>query len=286
MDFSLEKLTKDLKKAAYTLSRDEAAFLVDSYYNMQKLRMATGAQSRELLDASKPHEVLAWFNRNNEGLEKQVAKELDVYSNRFVLGRWARSQYGIGPVIAAGLLATIDFQKLDETGKEIWRCETCGDIWRFAGLDPTSKWEKGQKRPHNAFLKTLCWKIGESFLKTINREEDVYGHVLMARKEWETARNEAFAYREQAAEILKRVPTHKQKAVYATGMLPAGHILQRSKRYAVKLFLSHFHHVGYSLKFGVEPPKPYILNQPNHTHFITPPNWPMIEDVSGLDLLP
>src|SRR5271157_4588222 len=106
-DFTLEKLTKDLKQAANILSKDEARFLVDDFYGMQDQRMRTGMQARELAEDQKPHDLLAWFNRNSDGLENQIKKALDAYSNRFVLGRWARSQYGIGPVLTAGLLATI-----------------------------------------------------------------------------------------------------------------------------------------------------------------------------------
>jgi hypothetical protein len=262
----LEKLTKDLKHAAATLTKTEARFLVDSYYQMQDSRIRTGGQIREMLEANEPHVVLGWFNRQADGLEDEIQKALDAYSNNFVLGRWARSQYGIGPVIAAGLLAHIDIEK----------AKTAGAIWKFAGLDPTTTWGKGQKRPWNADLKVLCWKIGDSFLKQSGRPNDVYGHVLMQRKEYETAMNEQFAYRDQAAAILKAVPNHKQASIYKTGKLPPGQILSRAKRYATKLFLAHYHHVAFELKYKTAPPKPYILTQPGHVHFLAPPNWPMV----------
>ena len=37
-------------------------------------------------------------------------------------------------------------------------------------------------RPWNAKLKTLCWKIGESFVKVSNNPQDVYGHIYAERK--------------------------------------------------------------------------------------------------------
>jgi hypothetical protein len=166
-------------------------------------------------------------------------------------------------VLAAGLLAHIEIDK----------APTAGGIWRFAGLDPTAIWEKGQKRPHCGALKVLAWKIGQSFLKQSGRELDKYGHVLMERKEYETLKNERGDYAAQAVEILKRVPSHKQKAIYATGKLSPGHLLSRASRYSVKLFLSHYHHVAYELRFGTPPPKPYIIAHGGHTHFLAPPNW-------------
>jgi hypothetical protein len=68
-------------------------------------------------------------------------------------------------------------------------------------------------------------------------------------------------------------------------MLPPARIQLRSQRYAVKLFLSHFHHVFYEMTFNKPPPLPYVLSEQAHvafpelavhTHFLAPPNWPMI----------
>ena len=54
-------------------------------------------------------------------------------------------------------------------------------------------------------------------------------------------------------------------------LLPPGRIHARARRYAVKLFVSHLHHVMYEAEFGTPPPKPYIFTRPEHTHFIAPP---------------
>jgi hypothetical protein len=262
------KLTKDLKLAARTLSDDEARFLVDAYYAMQEDRIRAGHQHRALTEAGEPADVMTWLMQQRESLERQVARALDAYSESLPVGAWARSITGIGPVIAAGLLAHIDITK----------APTVGHIWRYAGLDPTQSWEKGQKRPWNARLKTLCWKIGESFVKVSGNEKDIYGKVYKERKEIETARNEAMAFADQAALILtkKKFSADTQaKKFYEQGMLPPGHIHARAKRYAVKLFLSHLHHVWWEIQTGEKPPKPYVITHMGHAHYIAPPNWPM-----------
>lgn len=110
------------------------------------------------------------------------------------------------------------------------------------------------RRPHNATLKTICWKIGESFNKL---PESHYGIVLRNRKVYEHEKNERGEYAEQAARVLKRAPNHAQKSVYKQGKLPDGHIHARAKRYAVKLFLAEFHAEAYRQKYGCEPPLPY-----------------------------
>jgi len=131
------------------------------------------------------------------------------------------------------------------------------------------------KRPYNADLKLICWKAGESFVKTSNRTDDIYGHVYAARKVLEIQRNEAGDFKEQADAKVGKVgrSTDAYKS-YSIGQLPPAHIHARAKRYAVKLFLAHWHHVAYELEYGTPPPKPYILNQEGHTHYMAPPNWP------------
>lgn len=256
----LKRLTRDLAKASVTLSPSEARFLVDAYYTMQEDRKRSYNQERALQEANEPHTVITWFAEQAETLEKQVARALDVYSDANPVGKWMREIDGIGPIISAGLLAHIDITK----------APTVGHIWRFAGLDPTSKWEKGQKRPHNAALKTLCWKIGESFVKVKGKPTDYYGKVYAERRELEGKKNDAGDYAEQAKAMVTARPTHKQIATYKEGKLPDGHLHSRAKRYAVKLFLSHLHEV-WRKQEGLEVPLPYPIAHLGHVHKKEPP---------------
>lgn len=132
------------------------------------------------------------------------------------------------------------------------------------------------KRPWNADLKLICWKAGESFVKTSNHPKDIYGHIYAERKLLELQKNENGDYKEQADAKAGKVgrSTDAYKA-YSVGKLPPAHIHARAKRYAVKMFLAHWHHVAYELEYGTPPPKPYIIDQGGHTHYIAPPNWPM-----------
>lgn len=262
----LQRLSRDLKEAARTLSPNEARYLVDSYYQIQEYRKASDNQVRAMSESTEPHQVLTWLASNSEVLENQIRRALDAWSDEQAAGKWAKSITGIGPVISAGLLAHIDITK----------APTVGHIWRFAGLDPTLKWEKGQKRPFNASLKVLCWKIGESFVKVSNHKADFYGKFYQRRKELETERNEAGQFAEQAAAKLEKFKIGKTTdayAAYSIGKLPPAHIHSRAKRYAVKLFLAHYHHVAYRCHFGVDPPKPYVISILGHADYIAPPNF-------------
>jgi hypothetical protein len=264
---AVTRLTRDLVRASVTLSDDEARYLVDAYYLMQEARKRTNNQI--LAMKAEPHTVIAWFADQNETLENQIKRALDSYSDGHPVGEWLKSLFGIGPVIAAGLLAHIDIEQ----------APTVGHIWRYAGLDPTSKWEKGTKRPWNASLKTLCWKTGQSFMKFSNNEECVYGQVYRLRKTYEIARNDGGLNAERSAQILQSKKFDKKTdafKAYSEGKLPPAHVDAQARRYAVKLFLAHLHMVWYWVKFQKVAPKPYAIAHMNHTHMISPPNLDVV----------
>lgn len=262
---TIHRLDKDLRVAARALGAAQARYMVSAYYIHQEQRKRTEAQVRALEAAGEPSDLIGWQAAQSRVLEKQIVVSLDLYTENHPVGGWMRSIYGIGPVLAAGLLAHID----------ITRTPTAGHIWQFAGIagDNQRKWEKGQRRPFNAELKVLCWKVGQCFMKFSNRDECYYGGVYRARKEYETRKNEAGEYAAIASEAAKRVgkSTEAYKA-YAAGKLPAGHIDARSRRYAVKLFLSHLHHEWYTIHYGKEPPNPYPIAMLGHAHYIAPPS--------------
>lgn len=278
----VEKLNRDLRKGAATLGVEEARYFVDVYYSMQNYRIAAANQQRALTTTGEPSEFVAWFNGQLDTLENQIRTLLDKWSAAQPMGEWSRNVIGIGPVIAAGLLAHLDVK----------RAPTAGAVWRFAGLDPTAKWLKGQKRPWNASLKRLCWLIGESFVKVSGNKRDQYGKLYLERKAYETAKNEKGDYAEQAAAALARMKNKRERravdvpdgteppadpaevkryrALLEAGKLPPAALHERSKRWAVKLFLAHYHEVAYVNHYGHPPPLPYPIAHLGHTHLIKP----------------
>ena len=264
----LDQLTDAVRREASTMGAQEVRFLVDTYYQMQERRKTSASQTRSLRQADEPIALVDHFEKQDAYSEKKIRQMLQAYAEGKREASWAMSIRGIGPVLAAGLAAHID----------IAMAPTVGHIWRFAGLDPTLEWNKREKRPWNAKLKTLCWKIGESFVKVSNRDDDIYGKVYAARKRVEEERNEAELFADQAKAKLEKQKIGKDTEAYkaySKGKLPPAHIHARAKRYAVKLFLAHYHHVAYEVAYGEAPPKPYIMTQPGHVHYIAPPNWPM-----------
>ena len=262
---AVQKLSRDLRAAAKLMGVREARYFVDTYYDLQDYRIAAANQQRKLLESEQPSDFISWLNAQLAVLEGQIKAVLDKWSMAQPMGEWSRNIVGIGPVISSGLIANIDITK----------APTVGHIWRFAGLDPTVKWAKGQKRPWNASLKRLCWLMGESFVKVSGHKDDVYGKLYLERKAYEQKRNDNGDLAAFAAERLKQAKAKKLDAgliaVFESGKLPAMALHERAKRWAVKLFLSAYHEAAYRLHYGTEPPLPYPIAHLNHSHKIPAP---------------
>lgn len=306
----VEKLSKNfvLAKAA-DMTPETARELVDMYYRYQENRKRSNNQifafeegddqPRYVDGGKKPDEFLEHFARVFIDLECEIKGIMDVYTMNHPVGRWLRSHYGVGPVISAGILAHIDIEM----------APTAGAIWKFAGLDPTVKWEKGQKRPWNAKLKVLFWKLGQCLLKFANHPDCYYGHIYQRAKLDYILKNSEGKYAEQAKFDLEsgkyRKKAYSDDTVSVSdddgnnedegnnktskqdetedgfkraefylkqGKLPPAQIDARARRYAVKIFISHLHQVWYEWHFKKPAPVPFILTKPDHTHFIAPPS--------------
>lgn len=261
----VHRLSKDIKTAISSVGIDEARYLVDTYYQLQHERITADARIRAVQE--EPHALLDWLSSQFTTLENQIKYCLDKFSDNFEAGVWAKSQIGIGPVITAGLLANIDPQ----------HCSHAAKIWRYAGLAPHYDWKKGEKRPYNARLKTLCaYKAGESFVKTCNHPEAFYGKIYKQRKELETLRNDNLEFADQAKAKLEKFNIGKTTEAYkhySIGKLPPAHIHARARRVAVKLFVSHFAQVYFETTTGKPASLPYAIEYLEHDDYQAPPGY-------------
>ena len=188
------------------------------------------------------------------------------------------SIYGIGPIISAGLLAHLDVKKAD----------TPGNFLSFAGMiDPKRQpWEKKQKRPWNAKLKTLVTvRMGETFVKFSGQDKCVYGKLYAKKKRSLINQNANGEFSKHALERSKDVD--KKTIAYqwysgqypgsrmggdfflltlpqreslmkkcrveegaGTPMLPPAHVHARARRYVAQMVLSHLHYVMYEDYYG------------------------------------
>lgn len=277
-DFPMWKnFSKDIRSLYVTFDQNSVRELVSTYYRIQTDRIAIAAQARELKEAGSPSELAEYLSDQLKYMESSLIKPFQHFIETFKVGRWAVSQYGIGPVITAGLISNIDITK----------AHTAGSVWRYAGMDPTVVWEKGQKRPWNAELKVLTWKVGQSFMKFSGRDQCFYGKLYLQDKDRRKAINESGGYAKRAEHILqtKKFRQNATRKKLEQGMLSDAHIDAQARRFAAKIFLSHFHTVWYEDYHTqlngtpVRAPRPYIIEHGGHSHMIEIPNY--VQAVSG-----
>jgi hypothetical protein len=103
---------------------------VDAYYSLQGYRIRSSNQAQALEAHDEPNRLTTWLGERYWQLEQQIRRVLDAYSLAQPVARWARANRGIGPVLAAGLLAHLDADPP----------ATVGAWWRFQGYDPTIQW--------------------------------------------------------------------------------------------------------------------------------------------------
>jgi len=264
-------LSKDVRALAVNFDRSSVRELVSLYYRLQDNRVASAAQTRELKKSGSPYELMEYLSVQLATMEKSLKYPLQRFAESYEVGNWAMSQYGIGPVITAGLISHIDID----------RAPTAGSVWRYAGVDPTIKWEKNQKRPFNAELKTLVWKIGQSFMKFSNKDECFYGKLYKQDKERRIAMNEAGDFADKAKAILAAKEWKRDNVTrrrLKDGFLPDGQIDAQARRFAAKIFLSHFHAVWFEDHHNEPAPTPYTIAHMEHVHEIKIPNYIPLKD--------
>lgn len=193
------------------------------------------------------------------------------------IAQWLLSIPGIGPKHAAVLISKFDIEK----------APTAGHFWSYIGWTGEPKYRKrGEKITWNPELRSRCYLISDSFIKTKSRPQDVYGHIYQAQKDKYLQKNEEGGFAEAAKNSLEREkakknPSKEVMKANEEGKLTLLHIDNMARRYAVKLFLAHFHDVWYYTHFNTLPPNPYPIVHLGHAHVIEPPNL----DVVGIDKL-
>jgi len=273
----VKKLAKDLIAAGETLSDKQSRYIVDMYFSVQRTLASIKLQLTSAEKAGEPRQFIEWLKKTFTRFKNVLAATLHKYAERSVTGRWMLAQYGIGPVISAGILAHVDFDRMS-TDKYV------GPIWRYAGLDPTVEWKgRGHRRPWNGRLRVICWYAGQAFMKFAKRPECYYGQLYLKRLEYETRKNENGDYADQAREKLEQAKKHRKNTsrmdsamkVWESGKLTEPHLKARARRHSVKLFLSHFHMVEYFTRYDEWPPEPFIVAhaKPQHNDLVYPPGF-------------
>lgn len=198
----------------------------------------------------------------------------DIYSNSSVTGRWLKSIKFFGSL---GVFVLMSYG-----GEHIksGRFKTAGALWHYYGLTPSYSIKervlKYKKMPKSMreYLFYLRYSIKY-------KDMSIYSDIYRMRLTYEIQRNESGGnapYLENYAKVAsvgRDIPENLKKFIQE-GKMPVYFLTNRATKYAVKVFLSHFHHVLYYETFKKLPPKPYVLDHISKSHEMRDqiPNWP------------
>lgn len=182
----LAKISKEVKESVVSVTRNEARFLVDTYYQVQHSRIVADNQIRAIVTSADDQDqeiplALQWVSKNMRNQEEQIKKMLDAYVKSVPVGKWCIATKGIGPVLAAGCLSYFDIKKVNHYNQ----------FWSYAGLnDYNNPWlgtEKANKiiKEIYAFLEgrdkevfEACGELDDKKLKKLFKpyaKEPFYG---------------------------------------------------------------------------------------------------------------
>jgi hypothetical protein len=126
---------------------------VEIYYDIQDTRIRTFNRLRTV------GEVHGVQKKHLKDLEKELSSFIGDVIKDHPMATYLLEIKGIGVVLTGGILAYFDPYKADHIS----------GFWKYAGLHveggKAPKRKRGKKIEYNPKVKTLCWKIADSFIK-------------------------------------------------------------------------------------------------------------------------
>lgn len=185
------------------------------------------------------HYIEQWMTKF-QLLEDELDSSIKDLADDFPIVEYMCRVKGVGKTLALKTVVMID----------IHRADTISALWRYAGYavinGEREKPVKGEKLHYNIRLKTTCYLIGSSFLRSGSPYRDIYDK---AREEYES--------REDWTKL------HKHNA---------------AMRKMIKVWLSHLWLVWRKLE-GLPVSDPWIVAENNHHRLYTPEEFGWYDEI-------
>lgn len=226
------------------VNRGDLKKLVSMYYDVQDIRIRTVNRMRRLnVDYNLDPEFLKKFELLIADRIRELIKDEPIYTE------FLSKIKGLGPVLSGAIIAYFDPSK----------AEHVSSFWKYAGLHVVNgeapRRTRGRKTEWNPKVKTLCWKIGMSFLKA---KTPFYSDLYYEFKDYENNKLN------NPIENYKNCPLWQEGRCKAKGT-PAckQHIHLRALRKMVKRFLSDLWIKWRKLE-GLPVTEPYVIDVLKH----------------------
>lgn len=236
------KNLNDLEFFSKNIKEDTVFNITDAYWELRFQRKLLQKSIGEH-ENGEDKVLLQYLENQMLNLEAGFKVSIKTYCQEFEVGRWALSQYGVGPLTVARLLRYIDVTK----------ARTHEQLWAYAGLAPKS----GPAQTYNSSLKDTCVDLGRLFIRYAEKDECYYGQLFKT----ELARRIELNDKGMYADLLRDESqlSHKNSSQNVSTKLSLDRLRAQAQRYAVKIFLVHWYSTEYKHTYGQE----YITNNKN-----------------------
>ncbi len=236
---------------------DKALVLANALYFIQKGRVSAQVRQSHLARHDKKCDLTEEVEARFDTFEAWLNEQVEDFVKCHPAYPWFSKVKGIGNLNIGKVISLVDIEKADKISR----------LWRYAGFacDSDGKAErpkKGEKLHFNKVLKSMCWRLGKSLIRTKGPYYDFY--------------------KKQKAEITQRLkdggievipsaelPKEDGKHVEKDGYFGLGHVDNMAFRKMVKLFLSHLW-LEWRKAEGLPISMPYAHAIKGHSSFIKP----------------
>jgi len=155
--------TMEIVEHLKELKNSDLRVLTETYYDIQKLRTSSENRLRTYMDAGllryvDMDEVVKYLRKAEKESAREIEKEV---SKHPLWTEWLKDVKGVGEVMAGGLIAWID---------DIGKFRTISKLWKYSGLAPGQRKERGQRVNYNPKMKSHLWRVGMQLLKAKNKK--------------------------------------------------------------------------------------------------------------------
>ena len=175
-------------------------------------------------------QMLERWHKRFDDLEKEIDQDITQMVDGILLVELMTEVKGVGKILAAQVISMIDIE----------RAGTVSALWRYSGYGvidgKREKLTKGEAAHHNKRLKTSCYKVGSSFLKSNSPYRQIYDN---AKEYYEINRDWTKLHRHNAAmgkmikvwlshlwEVWRKVEGLPVRNIYAEGKLGHNHYIK------------------------------------------------------------
>ena len=289
-----------------TNNLEKLRFLVESYYDIQDVRISVSNRTYQLDEKEVDHKVEKETTKGKiseshtdalKDIEASVKKQIETVLDELpIWTEFMKYIRGVGPTLAGGIIGYM-YKPIDEKcdaapthetcncGKSIERFDNISKLHAYAGQHVINgkapRRKRGEKSNWNSKFRTHLWKIGQSFMRSdelksfyrdLYTKEKIKLGFIKTTNGWDMPKEVREQWITKGVGQTNKIKEKLEKGQEISNESDAvkGHLDARVRRKVTKLFLAHVWTKWRTLE-GLSVTDPYPMTEMGgkHTGLIT-----------------